>query len=88
MWILFNFYKTKNVQQKYPHIYFRYVIGEIRNLEYYLKVYVTFESNAGNYFFGIITGIVYHHFNSKGKKLESIKVNIIIHYFKYLIIES
>ncbi|XP_021712119.1 uncharacterized protein LOC110680631 [Aedes aegypti] len=51
----------------------RYVIGEIRNLEYYLKVYVTFESNAGNYFFGIITGIVYHHFNSKGKKLESIK---------------
>ncbi|XP_021712120.1 nose resistant to fluoxetine protein 6-like [Aedes aegypti] len=51
----------------------RYVIDEIRNLDYYLKVYVTFESNAGNYFFGVVTGIVYHHFVEHGKTLEDIQ---------------
>ncbi|XP_065078604.1 O-acyltransferase like protein-like [Ochlerotatus camptorhynchus] len=51
----------------------RYIIGEIRELEYYLKVYVTFESNAGNYFLGMITGILYHQLVSNGNKLDSIK---------------
>ncbi|XP_062712288.1 O-acyltransferase like protein-like [Aedes albopictus] len=55
----------------------RHVIAEIRNLEYYLKVYVTFESNAGNYFFGMITGIVYHKFIATGRSLESVK-----HFYK------
>ncbi|XP_062554963.1 O-acyltransferase like protein-like isoform X2 [Armigeres subalbatus] len=54
-------------------IVWRHISNEIRNLGYYLKVYVTFESNAGNYFFGMITGIIYHQFIGSGRKLESVK---------------
>ncbi|XP_055620840.1 O-acyltransferase like protein-like isoform X2 [Toxorhynchites rutilus septentrionalis] len=51
----------------------RYVINEIRDLEYYLRVYITFESNAGNYFFGMIAGIVCHNISENAKKLNSVK---------------
>ncbi|XP_055536792.1 O-acyltransferase like protein-like isoform X2 [Wyeomyia smithii] len=51
----------------------RYLTNEIRNLDFYTKVYVTFESNAGNYFFGMITGMIYQKLNIKKKQLESIK---------------
>ncbi|XP_038113900.1 O-acyltransferase like protein-like [Culex quinquefasciatus] len=51
----------------------RFVTEEIRTLEYYLRVYVTFESNAGNYFFGMIVGIVYHRLSEKAKKMQDLK---------------
>ncbi|XP_053686198.1 O-acyltransferase like protein-like [Sabethes cyaneus] len=51
----------------------KYLTNEIRNLDYYTKVYVTFESNAGNYFFGMITGMVYQRLSTQKKQLESIK---------------
>ncbi|XP_058460688.1 O-acyltransferase like protein-like [Malaya genurostris] len=51
----------------------RYMTNEIRDLAYYLKVYITLESNAGNYFFGMIMGLIFHKFIEDGKKLESIK---------------
>ncbi|XP_058836497.1 regulator of hypoxia-inducible factor 1-like [Topomyia yanbarensis] len=49
----------------------RYIANEIRELGYYINIYVTFESNAGNYFFGMIMGLVYHKLVESGKKIES-----------------
>uniref|UniRef100_A0A182KES6 Acyltransferase 3 domain-containing protein n=1 Tax=Anopheles christyi TaxID=43041 RepID=A0A182KES6_9DIPT len=39
----------------------RHVLQEIRTLPYYLHVYIPFETNAGNYFFGMLAGITYYH---------------------------
>ncbi|ETN66478.1 hypothetical protein AND_001735 [Anopheles darlingi] len=33
-----------------------YILQEIRTLPYYTKVYIPFETNAGNYFFGMLAG--------------------------------
>uniref|UniRef100_A0A182NVK8 Acyltransferase 3 domain-containing protein n=1 Tax=Anopheles dirus TaxID=7168 RepID=A0A182NVK8_9DIPT len=39
----------------------RYILEEIRTLPYYLRVYIPFETNAGNYFFGMLAGMSYFH---------------------------
>ncbi|XP_055597071.1 O-acyltransferase like protein-like isoform X2 [Uranotaenia lowii] len=51
----------------------RYVTEEIRNLPYYLKVYVTFESNAGNYIFGMIIGMIYCKYSETTKLISAVK---------------
>uniref|UniRef100_A0A182PMS1 Acyltransferase 3 domain-containing protein n=1 Tax=Anopheles epiroticus TaxID=199890 RepID=A0A182PMS1_9DIPT len=54
----------------------RYVLQEIRTLPYYVRFYIPFETNAGNYFFGMITGIIYHRLKDNPAAMWITKVLI------------
>lgn len=53
---------------------FRHVLQEIRTLPYYLHVYIPSETNAGNYFFGMLAGITYYHLKDNPNAKSILKV--------------
>ncbi|XP_053664389.1 O-acyltransferase like protein-like [Anopheles marshallii] len=56
----------------------RYILQEIRTLPYYLRVYIPFETNAGNYFFGMLTGIAYFHLKDNPTAANVLKLNYLL----------
>ncbi|XP_052895585.1 O-acyltransferase like protein-like [Anopheles moucheti] len=56
----------------------RYILQEIRTLPYYLRVYIPFETNAGNYFFGMLTGIAYFHLKDNPTATNILKLNYLL----------
>ncbi|XP_050074224.1 O-acyltransferase like protein-like [Anopheles maculipalpis] len=56
----------------------RYVLQEIRTLPYYLRVYIPFETNAGNYFFGMIAGIAYSRLKDNPAAASILKLNYLL----------
>ncbi|XP_049295267.1 O-acyltransferase like protein-like isoform X2 [Anopheles funestus] len=56
----------------------RYILQEIRTLPYYLKVYIPFETNAGNYFFGMLAGIAYFNFKDNPTATSTLKLNYLL----------
>uniref|UniRef100_A0A182WAW7 Acyltransferase 3 domain-containing protein n=1 Tax=Anopheles minimus TaxID=112268 RepID=A0A182WAW7_9DIPT len=56
----------------------RYVLQEIRTLPYYLHVYIPFETNAGNYFFGMLAGIAYFHLKDNPSASNILKLNYLL----------
>ncbi|XP_035789042.1 regulator of hypoxia-inducible factor 1-like isoform X2 [Anopheles albimanus] len=55
----------------------RYILQEIRTLPYYIKVYIPFETNAGNYFFGMLAGSVYFINMNNDLSFESLNLNML-----------
>uniref|UniRef100_A0A182FB13 Acyltransferase 3 domain-containing protein n=1 Tax=Anopheles albimanus TaxID=7167 RepID=A0A182FB13_ANOAL len=58
-------------------IIIRYILQEIRTLPYYIKVYIPFETNAGNYFFGMLAGSVYFINMNNDLSFESLNLNML-----------
>ncbi|XP_049545846.1 uncharacterized protein LOC125957287 isoform X2 [Anopheles darlingi] len=56
----------------------RYILQEIRTLPYYTKVYIPFETNAGNYFFGMLAGNVYFIYKDNELAFERLKLNMLL----------
>ncbi|XP_052873540.1 regulator of hypoxia-inducible factor 1-like [Anopheles cruzii] len=56
----------------------KYVLKEIRTLPYYTKVYLPLETNAGNYFFGVLGGICYHKYKDKPSGFARLKMNYLL----------
>ncbi|XP_050091612.1 regulator of hypoxia-inducible factor 1-like isoform X2 [Anopheles aquasalis] len=55
----------------------RYILQEIRTLPYYIKVYIPFETNAGNYFFGMLAGNVYFIYKNNDMAFERLNLNML-----------
>ncbi|XP_041769143.1 O-acyltransferase like protein-like isoform X1 [Anopheles merus] len=56
----------------------RHVLQEIRTLPYYLHVYIPSETNAGNYFFGMLAGITYYRLKDNPNAKSILKLNFIL----------
>ncbi|XP_053674031.1 O-acyltransferase like protein-like [Anopheles nili] len=56
----------------------RYILEEIRTLPYYIKMYIPFETNAGNYFFGMFAGILYYNFRNNPAAVSILKLRYLL----------
>uniref|UniRef100_A0A182Q9L9 Acyltransferase 3 domain-containing protein n=1 Tax=Anopheles farauti TaxID=69004 RepID=A0A182Q9L9_9DIPT len=56
----------------------RYILQEIRTLPYYLRVYIPFETNAGNYFFGMLAGMSYFHYKDRPAATTILKLKCLL----------
>ncbi|XP_058122759.1 O-acyltransferase like protein-like [Anopheles ziemanni] len=56
----------------------RYVLLEIRTLPYYKSVYIPFETNAGNYFFGMVAGVSYYKLKENPMAAEILKLKYLL----------